>query len=45
MARSPAEPHLNLSCRDVLAHGSRPTEVIGPVMEEEAERVLAGGDD
>ena len=41
MGQVPDRPRLNLSCRDALARGSRPTEVIGPVMEEEAERVLA----
>jgi tRNA(Arg) A34 adenosine deaminase TadA len=39
--RFEGSPSLNLSCRDVLAAGSRPTEVIGPFLEDEAERVIA----
>ncbi len=36
-------PHqLLLSCRDVLAHGGRPVEVLGPALEEEARRVHDG---
>jgi hypothetical protein len=31
---------LRLSCRDVLAAGTRQTEVIGPMLGEEAERVF-----
>ena len=30
---------LRLPCREVFAHGSRPVEVIGPVLEEESLRV------
>ena len=33
-------PALRLSCREVLAAGSRPTEVAGPILGEEAERVF-----
>jgi tRNA(Arg) A34 adenosine deaminase TadA len=33
-------PTLRLSCRDVLAAGTRQTEVIGPMLGEEAERVF-----
>jgi tRNA(Arg) A34 adenosine deaminase TadA len=33
-------PKLRLSCRDVLAAGTRQTEVIGPMLGEEAERVF-----
>jgi hypothetical protein len=33
-------PKLHLSCRDVLAAGTRQTEVIGPMLGEEAERVF-----
>lgn len=33
---------LQLSCRDVLAHGARPVEVIGPLLEEEGLRVHEG---
>ena len=39
--RFEGSPSLHLSCRDVLAAGSRPTEVIGPFLEDEAERVIA----
>ena len=35
-------PVLRLSCRDVLAAGTRRTEVVGPVLEAEAERVFEG---
>ena len=37
-----AHPLMQLPCRDVLAAGTRATEVIGPVLEEEAERVFEG---
>jgi tRNA(Arg) A34 adenosine deaminase TadA len=37
-----AHPVLRLPCRDVLAAGTRRTEVIGPRLEEEAERVFEG---
>jgi tRNA(Arg) A34 adenosine deaminase TadA len=33
-------PALRLSCREVLAAGTRSTEVIGPVLGEEAERLF-----
>jgi tRNA(Arg) A34 adenosine deaminase TadA len=33
---------LQLSCRDVLAHGARNVEVIGPLLEEEGLRVHEG---
>lgn len=35
-------PVMRLSCRDALAAGTRPTEVVGPALEEEAERVFEG---
>jgi tRNA(Arg) A34 adenosine deaminase TadA len=35
-------PVLRLPCRDVLAAGTRRTEVIGPMLKEEAERVFEG---
>lgn len=31
---------LALSCRDVLAHGTRKVEVLGPLLEDEARRVF-----
>jgi tRNA(Arg) A34 adenosine deaminase TadA len=37
-----AHPVMRLPCRDVLATGTRQTEVIGPMLEEEAERVFEG---
>jgi len=33
-------PVMRLPCREVLAAGTRRTEVVGPALEEEAERVL-----
>ncbi len=33
---------LLLSCREVLEHGARPTEVIGPAIENEAQKVHEG---
>lgn len=33
---------LSLSCRDVLAQGSRPVEVWGPLLEDEAKKVHEG---
>ncbi|MCA1716689.1 MAG: nucleoside deaminase [Actinobacteria bacterium] len=39
---SGTRPVLRLSCREVLAAGTRPTEVVGPILEEEAERVFEG---
>jgi tRNA(Arg) A34 adenosine deaminase TadA len=38
----PENPTLNLPCRKVLESGQRPTEVIGPMLEDEAEAVHAG---
>ncbi len=35
-------PVMRLSCREALAAGTRPTEVVGPALEEEAERVFEG---
>ena len=32
----PENPTLNLPCRDVLGSGQRPTEVVGPLLEDEA---------
>jgi tRNA(Arg) A34 adenosine deaminase TadA len=37
-----AGPQLLLKCRAVLAAGERPIEVVGPVLEDEAESVLRG---
>ena len=33
-------PVLRLACRDVLAAGTRPVEVVGPALQDEAEGVL-----
>ena len=33
-------PVMHLPCRDVLAAGTRSTEVVGPALEDEAERVF-----
>jgi tRNA(Arg) A34 adenosine deaminase TadA len=38
----PENPTLDLRCRKVLEAGQRPTEVIGPMLEDEAEAVHAG---
>jgi len=38
----PENPTLDLPCRDVFARGQRPTEVIGPLLEDEAEAVHEG---
>jgi tRNA(Arg) A34 adenosine deaminase TadA len=38
----PENPTLDLPCRQVFASGQRPTEVIGPLLEDEAEAVHAG---
>ena len=38
----PENPTLSLPCRDVFARGQRPTEVIGPLREEEARAAHAG---
>lgn len=35
-------PVMRLPCREVLAAGTRTTEVVGPALEEEAERVFEG---
>jgi len=37
---SEANPVLRVPCREVLSAGTRATEVVGPVLEEEAERVF-----
>ncbi len=36
------DPVMRLPCRDVLARGTRRTEVLGPALEKEAERVFDG---
>ena len=41
LAKHLQNPTLNMSCRDVLAAGTRPTEIIGPVLEDEAAREFA----
>jgi len=38
----PENPTLSLPCREVFARGQRPTEVIGPLREDEARRAHAG---
>jgi tRNA(Arg) A34 adenosine deaminase TadA len=38
----PENPTLDLPCREVFKSGQRPTEVIGPMLEDEAEAVHAG---
>src|SRR6516225_8368364 len=38
----PENPTLDLPCRDVFASGQRPTEVIGPLLEDEAEALHDG---
>ena len=38
----PENPTLDLPCRDVFKSGQRPTEVIGPLLEDEAEALHAG---
>ncbi|TWI61869.1 tRNA(Arg) A34 adenosine deaminase TadA [Pseudoduganella lurida] len=38
----PENPTLSLPCRDVFAAGQRPTEVIGPLREEEARKAHEG---
>ena len=38
----PENPTLSLPCRDVFARGQRPTEVLGPLREEEAKAAHAG---
>ena len=38
----PENPTLDLPCRQVFAGGQRPTEVVGPMLEMEAEALHAG---
>jgi tRNA(Arg) A34 adenosine deaminase TadA len=38
----PENPTLDLPCREVFASGQRPTEVVGPMLEDEAEAVHQG---
>ena len=38
----PENPTLDLPCRDVFASGQRATEVVGPLLEDEAAAVHAG---
>jgi tRNA(Arg) A34 adenosine deaminase TadA len=38
----PENPTLDLPCRKVFERGQRPTEVIGPMLEDEAEALHAG---
>jgi tRNA(Arg) A34 adenosine deaminase TadA len=38
----PENPTLDLPCRDVFARGQRATEVIGPLLEDEAEALHQG---
>lgn len=38
----PENPTLSLPCRDVFARGQRPTEVVGPLREDEARHAHAG---
>ncbi|NPU67147.1 nucleoside deaminase [Bradyrhizobium sp. 83012] len=38
----PENPTLDLPCRDVFAGGQRPTEVIGPLLEDEAAALHVG---
>jgi tRNA(Arg) A34 adenosine deaminase TadA len=38
----PENPTLDLPCREVFKSGQRPTEVIGPMLEDEAEALHAG---
>jgi tRNA(Arg) A34 adenosine deaminase TadA len=38
----PENPTLNLPCREVFASGQRPTQVAGPLLEDEAAAVHAG---
>jgi tRNA(Arg) A34 adenosine deaminase TadA len=32
----PENPTLDLPCREVFSHGQRPTDIVGPLLEEEA---------
>jgi tRNA(Arg) A34 adenosine deaminase TadA len=38
----PTNPTLSLPCREVFARGRRPTEVVGPLLEDEARAVHEG---
>jgi tRNA(Arg) A34 adenosine deaminase TadA len=38
----PENPTLDLPCREVFTRGQRPTEVVGPLLEDEAEAVHDG---
>ena len=38
----PENPTLDLPCRDVFKSGQRPTEVVGPLLEDEAEALHQG---
>jgi tRNA(Arg) A34 adenosine deaminase TadA len=38
----PEDPTLNLPCRAVFASGQRPTDVVGPMLEDEAEALHDG---
>jgi len=38
----PENPTLDLPCREVFASGQRPTEVVGPLLEDEAAALHAG---
>jgi tRNA(Arg) A34 adenosine deaminase TadA len=38
----PENPTLDLPCREVFGHGQRSTEVLGPLLEDEAAAVHAG---
>jgi tRNA(Arg) A34 adenosine deaminase TadA len=38
----PENPTLDLPCRDVFRSGQRATEVVGPLLEDEAEALHAG---
>ena len=38
----PENPTLDLPCREVFASGQRPTEVVGPLLEDEAEALHDG---
>jgi tRNA(Arg) A34 adenosine deaminase TadA len=38
----PENPTLDLPCREVFRSGQRPTEVVGPMLEDEAEALHAG---
>jgi tRNA(Arg) A34 adenosine deaminase TadA len=38
----PENPTLDLPCREVFARGQRPTDVVGPRLEDEAEALHAG---